>query len=152
MKKGSKLTELLALMVLLVFSLCIMVVLLTGTQVYRRLLDKGEREFAGRTGVRYITTRVRQARNVFVEDFKDCSALVFPEEIDGEVYRTLLYWYDGYVYELFCDKPEYLYPEDGERVLESEALRFEIQNDLLVVEIGSERLFLNLPVGKEISL
>jgi len=152
MRKESKLTDLLALMVLLVFSLCIVVVLLTGTQVYRRLLDKGEAGFVGRTGVRYITTRVRQARGVAVEDFGGRTALVFPEEIDGERYRTLLYWYDGYVYELLCAEGASLTPEDGEKILESEALRFERQGELLIVEIGPERVFLNLPVGKEIGL
>lgn len=150
MRKESKLTDLLALMVLLVFSLCIVVVLLTGTQVYRRLLDKGAVGFSGRTGVRYVTTRIRQAREVSVEAFDDCTALVFPEEIDSEHYRTLLYWYDGYMYELFCSAGANLEPSDGEKVLESGELRFSIEDDLLRVEIGDEQIFLNLPMGKEI--
>ena len=150
MRKESKLTDLLALMVLFVFALCIVVVLLTGTQVYRRLLDKGEAGFESRTGVRYVTTRVRQAREVVLEDFGGCPALVFPEEIDGERYRTLLYWYDGYVYELFCTEDAALSPEDGEKVLESEGMLFSRQGDLLTVDVGGERIFLNLSVGKEI--
>ena len=58
MNKESKLTDLIALMVLLVFALCIMMVLLMGTRVYQRLLDKGAAAFADRMSVRYITTAI----------------------------------------------------------------------------------------------
>lgn len=152
MKKESKLTDLLALMVLLVFALCILMVLLTGTRVYQRLLDNGETSFARRTSMRYITTRIHQAQAVAVEDFDGCAALVLPEEIDGEYYHTLVYWYDGYIRELYCAEGARLYPEDGEKVLATEQLSFSLKNGLLMVQSGSDRIYLRLPAGEEIGL
>ncbi len=149
MNKESKLTDLIALMVLLVFALCIMMVLLMGTRVYQRLLDKGAAGFTDRMSVRYITTRVHQAEKVSVGDFEGCSALVIPEEVDGEVYNTLVYWYDGYIRELFCVEDAGLDPEDGEKVLETEEVLFSAEGDLLTAQLGSRQLKLHLPVQKE---
>lgn len=150
MNKESKLTDLLALLVLAVFAVCVLMVLMTGTGVYRRLLDGGEAGFAERTCVRYITTRAHQAPALSVEDFEGISALSVPEEIDGERYQTLVYWHEGYIRELYCAQGARLYPEDGEKVLASEAMTFSASDDLLTVHIGGDRVFLHLPVGKAV--
>ena len=149
MNKESKLTDLMALMVLLVFALCIMMVLLMGTRVYQRLLDKGAVSFTDRMSVRYVTTRVRQAESVSVEDFEGCSTLVIPETVDGEVYNTLVYWYDGYICEMYCEEGAKLYPEDGEKVIETEEMRFCVEGDLLTAEVGDQQVKLHIPVLKE---
>lgn len=149
MNKESKLTDLMALMVLLVFALCIMMVLLMGTRVYQRLLDKGAVSFTDRMSVRYVTTRVRQAESVSVEDFEGCSALVIPETVDGEVYNTLVYWYDGYICEMYCEEGAKLYPEDGEKVIETEEMRFCVEGDLLTARVGDQQVKLHIPVLKE---
>lgn len=152
MKKESKLTDLLALMVLLVFALCILMVLLTGTRVYQRLLDNSELSFTGRTGVHYVSTRVRQAQSVSLTDFEGCSALDIPEVIDGEHYHTLVYWYEGYIRELYCEEGAALLPEDGEKVLASEPLSFSAEGSLVTAQIGADRVFLHLPLCEEAGL
>ena len=149
MNKESKLTDLMALMVLLVFALCIMMVLLMGTRVYQRLLDKGAVSFTDRMSVRYITTRVHQAETVSIEDFEGCTALVIPEEVDGEVYNTLVYWYDGYIHELFCVEGAGLEPEDGEKVMETEEMLLSADGSLLTAQFGDRRVKMHIPVRKE---
>jgi len=149
MKKESKLTDLMALMVLLVFALCILLVLLTGTRVYQRLLDNGETSFTNRMSVRYITTRIHQAQSVSLEDFEGCPALVLPEEVDGERYNTLVYWYDGFIRELYCIEGANLLPEDGEKVLEIQEPFLSITDDLLTVRFGEDQVYLYLPEEKE---
>ena len=149
MNKESKLTDLMALMVLLVFALCIMMVLLMGTRVYQRLLDKGAVSFTDRMSVRYITTRVHQAETVSIGDFEGCTALVIPEEVDGEVYNTLVYWYDGYIRELFCVEGAGLEPEDGEKVMETEEMLLSADGSLLTAQFGDRRVKMHIPVQKE---
>lgn len=150
MKKQSKITDLLAMMVLLVFAVCILLVLLTGTKVYKRLMENGGAGFSRRTGIQYIATRTRQAKDVSVADFEGCSALVIPEEIDGENYTTLVYWYDGYICELFTADPSGMYPEDGERVIRSEKAFFSMDGSLITARIGSDQVYLDIPAEKEI--
>ena len=149
MNKESKLTDLMALMVLLVFALCIMMVLLMGTRVYRQLLDKGAAAFTDRMSGRYLTTRVHQAESISVEDFEGCTALVIPEVADGENYNTLVYWYDGYIRELYCVEGAQLYPEDGEKVLETEEMLLSEEGGLLTAQVGDQQIRLSIPVKKE---
>lgn len=151
---SSKITDLLTLVVFAVFAVCVLSVLLTGAKVYQKFVRSGGESYAQRTAVRYVTTRVRQAQSVSVEDFGGCSALTLREQIDGEGYLTRVYCHEGYIRELFSAETADLSPEDGERILEAEGLAFSLENGLLTVEITQagekQRLMLLLPGGKEV--
>ena len=149
-EKSTKFTDFLALIVFMVFTLCVLLVLLFGARVYRELVDRGEETFGSRTAAQYVTTRVRQSEAVAVADFEGCQALVIPEEIGGETYLTRVYCYDGYIRELFCAKNAPLLPEDGEKILPGKSLTFSIEDDLLTVCLEKQKLFLHLH-GKEAS-
>ena len=146
--KTSRTTGLLALLVFLLFALCLLLVLLTGAGVYRGLVRRGEERYAARTTVQYIATRVRQAGDVAVEEFGGCKALVFPETIDGERYLTRVYCHEGWLMELFSTGTAELSPEDGERVLEAEDLQVQLEGNLLTVRTGEQTLYLHLREGE----
>lgn len=145
--RSGKMTSVLALLVFVLFALCLLLVLLTGAGIYRGLVRRGEETFAARTVVQYVATRVRQARTVTVADFEGCEALVFPEIIDGETYLTRVYCYEGWLMELFSADTAALSPEDGEKLLEAEALQVSLEEDLLTVEAGKQTIYLHLREG-----
>ena len=145
MKKNPfKITDLLALTVFAAFAVCALVVLLSGAQVYQRLVQRGEDSFRLRTASQYVTTRVRQAGNVTVADFDGCEALCIQEEIDGKVYVTRIYCYDGFLRELFCAQSAELSPEDGEKIMEAERMSFSQNEDLLTVSVDNQNVILQL--------
>lgn len=137
-----------ALLVFVLFALCLLLVLLTGARVYRGLVARGEESFARRTAVQYIATRVRQAETVAVEDFGGCQTLVLGETVEGEAYLTRVYCYEGWLMELFCAQGSDLSPEDGERVLEAADAGFTWEGDLLRVRTGGQELYLYLRKGE----
>lgn len=147
-EKRWNITGLLALTVFAVFALCVLLVLLSGAQVYRGLTERGEENCASRTAVRYLTTRIRQAESVTVGDFEGCHALIIPEQIDGTTYLTRVYVYDGYLRELYCAESADLQPQDGEKVLPAAKLEAILGNGLLTMELDGQTLFLDL-TGKE---
>lgn len=149
-EKTSKITDLLALVVFTVFATAVLLVLLTGAKVYRKLVHSGSEHYEARTAVQYVATRVRQAERVTVEDFGGCNALVASEEIGGEIYLTRVYCHDGYIRELFCAENAALSPEDGEKVMESESLSFSLENGVLTARIDSRELKLYPRGGKEV--
>lgn len=151
MKRTSKLTDLLALTVFAVFALCVLLVLLTGAKVYRNLVNAGGESYTARTAAQYVTTRVRQAQTVTVEDFGGCQALILPETVGEQTYITRVYCYDGYLRELYCAEEAALSPEDGEKVMEAESLDLTLEGTLLTARIGSQTLTLYLPAGKEVA-
>ena len=123
-----------------VFAVCILAVLLTSADAYRRLAERDEQSYDHRVATQYLATRVRQgdeAGRVFVETFDGVDALVLQEEIEGEVYETRVYCYDGYLRELFCWEEAELAPEDGEIVLPAQAMSLNLEDGLLDVEIVS---------------
>lgn len=150
MKRSSKITDLIALVVFAVFAVCVLLVLLTGAKVYQNLVRSGAESYTARTTVQYIATRVRQAEKVYVEEFQGCDALVLREEIDGECYVTRVYCYEGSIRELFCAENAVLSPEEGEPVLEAESLSFSLEEGLLTVQTDSRQLVLYLRAEKEV--
>ena len=145
MKKNPfKITDLLALTVFAAFAVCVLVVLLSGAQVYQTLVQRGEESFRLRTATQYVATRVRQAEDVTVADFDGCEALCIREEIDGEVYVTRIYCCNGYLRELFCAQSAELSPEDGEKIMEAERMSFSQNEDLLTVSVDNQNVILQL--------
>ena len=130
---------LIALTLFGVFAVCVLIVLLTGANAYRRLVVRGDEVIDRNACVQYISTRVRQAANpkeVAIEDFGEGNALVLP---DKNGYGTRVYYYDGYIMELYADTSLSLHPRDGERIMESQGVEMALDDGLLsVTAIDSE--------------
>ena len=121
-----------------VFAVCILSVLLTSADAYRRLAERDEKSYDQRVAAQYLATRVRQGDEtgkIFVETFDGVDALVLQEEIDGEVYETRVYCYDGYLRELFAGKGEEFYVGDGEQILRAESMSLVQENRVIMAEI-----------------
>ena len=121
-----------------VFAVCILSVLLTSAEAYRRLADRDETSYDRRVASHYLSTRVRQgdeAGSVAVETFDGVDALVLREEINGEVYETRVYCYEGYLRELFASAEENFAAGDGEQILEAEAMTLALEDQTLTAEI-----------------
>ena len=141
MKTNRKKRKADALMVLLrfgVFAVCILSVLLTGADAYRRLSQRDQSGYEHRTASQYLTTRVRQADRlggVRVDTFDGQDTLVLSEEIDGELYETLVYCHDGYLRELFAAAGGDFTLEDGEKVLKAHDLKLQNNGNILLAEL-----------------
>jgi type II secretory pathway component PulJ len=136
--RKSDIGNLLALLLFAVFAVCVLSVLLTGADAYRRLTQRDQDSFQSRTVAQYLATRVRQADSqggVTIKPFGDGDALVLTEKLDGETYFTWVYCYDGALRELFTSADSNLPPESGEEVLSADALQLELDNGLLTVQV-----------------
>ena len=146
----SRITQVLALLTLTAFALCVLLVLLTGADVYRKLVDRGEETYGRRTALQYLTTRVRQAETVKTGVLEGCEALILEQTVDGEVYTTHIYCYDGWLRELYAVPGAVLPPKAGEAIVEGEAMTLKQEGSVLTVDFAGELLVLYLPVGKAV--
>ena len=141
-KKSTQQHHLDGLLVLLlfgVFASCILLVLLTGADTYRRLTARDAHAYNSRTAAQYLTTKVRQSGDaVRIEPFGEAEALTLYETIDGEKYITRIYHHDGYIMELFSSADAVLDPKDGEKILPADGLDFSCDASLLQVSIDGE--------------
>ena len=79
---GNRISGLLALMLFLIFSVCILGVLLSTADAYQRLNERNSLSGDRRTGMMFLSTKVRQydrAEQLRVEDLAGAPALVLTE-------------------------------------------------------------------------
>lgn len=130
-----KLTRLMALLTFCLFAVCVLLVLLSGADVYRQLAEDGETQYARRTAVQYLTTRVRQAQFPEIGEFSGLDTLEIRETLDGRSYLTRIYCYEGFLRELFTPEEGPFLPGDGEKLLKAEALSLSAEDGLLILRI-----------------
>lgn len=130
---------LVALLLFGVFAVCVLAVLLSGADAYRRLTDRDMGAYERRTCVQYVATRVRQADaagGVAVGDLGGTPALLLGAE---EGYATWVYCHNGWLMELYAAEDGDFDPADGERVVAARDLRAELADGLLRVTLRGAR-------------
>ena len=156
--------SLMALLLFVILAVCVLAVLLTGADVYKRIVDRDQASYDQRTAFSFLTTKVRQADRmeaVSVRRYEQvsgestgCDILVIAEDIDGDRYETWIYCYDGYIRELFMAAESALPLEAGDKILEARELRFWWQDTFLCSAITTsdsqtQTLLLKLRSGEE---
>ncbi len=145
-----------ALFILGVFAVCLLIILLTGADTYRRLTERDQAAYGRRTCAQYIMMKVRQndrAGDIFTEPFGGGDALVMRENIDGKTYLTRIYVFEGYLTELFAPEGSAHSPWAGEKIMEYGSLEFSEENGLLSINCtdadgGKDHIVLALRSGE----
>ena len=120
MRKQSGAGTLAALALTCVFGVTLLLSLAAGAGVYRRVADRVEQSAAQRLGLTYITAKIHS----YDEAGKVVPAVyVFLyQEIDGLIYETILYVYDGQLREMLCEKDWEQDAEFGDPISPAQAL------------------------------
>ena len=125
MRRQSSAGTLAALMLTCVFGATLLLSLAAGAGVYRRVEDRVEESSRSRVSLSYVTAKLHafdQAGMVETGSFGEGGAVFLYEEIDGSVYETILYVYNGNLMEMLCEKGGEMPPEFGETVSPALAL------------------------------
>ena len=148
-----KIDTLFVLIIFSVFALSVLMVLMLGARIYSNMTDMASEGEGERTVLSYIWTKVKngdRAGSAYVGKFNGLDALYFDSEYEDEYevvqYRTAIYQYDGWVYELFSETGLDFAPEDGVRVMRiDDDLSFEnYEHGMIRVTAGTRTLLLSL--------
>lgn len=159
------LSSLAPFLLFVIFTACILFVLLTGADLYQKFSKRDQSSFDHRTIVQYITTKIRQsdaADMIFVGNYDDPvsafsgDTLFICEEIEGRTFYTRIYCSDDQMYELFSEKGLDFSMSSGQPIMALESLSFNMQNDLIYIDIEfsdhtCETVILSLRSGKEVA-
>lgn len=138
--------------VLLLFSVfagCILTVLCLGAASYKRIVTRNEASYTAGAGVQYIATKLRhndESGMVWTGSFYEeeneknevIPTLFLGMCTEEERYVTKLYYYDGFIRELFCETGEETEPEDGQEVLSASSFFVEKEGSLINITVGDE--------------
>ena len=117
------------------FAVLSMLLVVTGTQAYRNVVQTADGNSQARSVMSYVANKVRSADAagaVRVQDREGTQSLVLSQDLDGEEYETRIYWYDGALWEQFVPGEFEFLPEDGERLISVPACAFELARENLL--------------------
>ena len=106
-EKTSSIDTLFIIMLLCAFAASVLMVLLLGARVYGSMTRSSGENYDRRTCAAYISEKLRHGDSlgaVKTGEFDSCSALYLYSEVGGSEYSDILYYYDGWLWELSCDK------------------------------------------------
>jgi len=145
--RGQRIDTVFVLIVFCVFAISVLMVLMLGANTYSHITEMSREDHAERTALSYIWTKVRnsdEGGNIQIVDFNGLPALYIGEEAGGIQYRTLIYHYDGWVFELFSEADLEFEPIDGVKTIMTEFLLFEeLDHGLIRVSAGGRSLLIS---------
>lgn len=145
-----------ALVLFFVFALSLLLVLLSGVTAYQKIRDTSENGYSENTCISYISTKVHHGATddcIYLSVLDGVPAIALDEEIDGAAYVTYIYYYDGYIKEIFTLQGNEFPAESGSNVLPLSSFGFEITQDNLLYVFctgtggTSAETYLYLPTG-----
>jgi len=122
-KRGQRIDTIFVLMLFCIFAMSVLMVLMLNGKIYQNMNELSRAGHNEQVSLSYIWSRVKNedaAGKLRVGDFNGRDALCFDEKCGGVSYSTFVYFYDGYIRELFCQSGLELALEDGERVIEAQ--------------------------------
>ena len=128
----------LTMLVFGIFAACIVLALLSGAGVYKRLTAANLSSYNQRTCLQYLSTKLRTAESpdsVHIASLGGVDALAISETINGDGFTTYIYSYDGWLMELYCLDGINAGPDAGEKLMESGPVDFAIENSLVTISL-----------------
>lgn len=145
MSKGKhSISSVIVLLLMSIFAACVLMVLLTGAASYKRLAFRDSKVYEWRTGIQYISAKIRQTDEigaVWVDDFDEDTPIdtLFLSEIIGQQrYITRIYCYDGYLYELYAAEDAQMSVQDGTQIMQLKDMQLGQKDDRIAVSITDE--------------
>jgi len=146
--RGRSVDTIFVLIVFSIFALSILMVLMLGASVYRNINDISNEGQHEHTVLSYIWTKTKNydnADSISAGDFKGIPALFIDEKIGEENFRTVIYSFDGWLFELYSEVTLEFSPGDGIRIMQIENLNFKETSNGLIEVTANEKTFLFTP-------
>lgn len=136
-----------SLMVFCIFAMLAFSTIMLGAVAYKNIAGASRDGSDERICLSYIWTTIKnndEADNVYVDSFHNVPALYVDEVIGETIYQTIIYHYDGGVYELFTETG-YEHPlGNGVRIMDIDNLVFrQVDDKGIVASSGDVSVFIS---------
>lgn len=121
MNKGKGLVHTVCILaVICMFGISAMMLGSVGASVYKNIAERNLDSFELRTSLSYVKTKINQfdeKGKISIEERDGLKMLILSEEVDGEIFDTVVYFNKGKLYEITGTKGMTFKPEDGFSIL-----------------------------------
>jgi len=153
MNKGHRLDTVFVLIIFCIFAVSVLMVLMLGAGIYQNMTELSREQQNERTVLSYIRTKVRsndENGRIYIGEFNGLPALLYDEEFDGRVFRTAIYHYDGYIYELYSEVGIDFAPNEGTQIMPLDSISFEtLESGVIRVSAGTKSILLHIRTSSD---
>ncbi len=139
-RTGSRRIDSIFVMILFfLFALTAFVLVMIGVRQYQSTADSMNYNYEVRTATSYLREKVRQNDShaaISIDNIEDTDVLALKSEVNGIVYYTYIYYYDGYLRELYVQDGSSYSLSTGQQIIELSGFDLsEATNRLITVTI-----------------
>jgi len=130
--RGRSIDTIFVLIVFSIFALSVLMTLMFGATIYRNINDLSHSNEPEQIALSYIWTKTKnfdKADTIGIGDFNGKPSLFIYESFGDTDFRTAIYHYDGWLFELFSEVGLELSPSSGTRIVMVDDLTFEVYNN-----------------------
>lgn len=128
--------------IIFVFSLFFLFTILSltivgmGSKLFQKTAKTVESSYESQTSLSYVSNKIRYLDGeVSVIQKDETPLLVIKENIDGEEYKTIIYFHEGFLYEQFLFGDEELVLGKGEPIMQLQYFNVTQQGNMLNLEV-----------------
>jgi len=144
---GRSIDTIFVLIVFSIFAISVLMVLMFGASIYRNINDISRENESEHMALSYIWTKTKNfdnADSISFGEFGGVPAIFINETFGDYDFRTAIYHYDGWLYELFSEAGLDFSPSAGTRIVMVDSLTFDlVDNGLFRVTAGDKGLLLS---------
>lgn len=147
-KHGQRIDAVFVLLIFSIFVISVLIVLVFGASIYQNVSEYMETDAYDRLVLSYISTRIKTSNDagmIYIAEFYGENALMIDEVFGDREFQTIIYYHDGWLYELFSEKGLGLSRCSGTQLIRANSLEFEtLGHGLIRVTAGNYSLLSNL--------
>ena len=124
------------------FAVMSTLMVLLGAQMYRNTVDHSTANNEDRVLSAYVRSMIRAEDTsgaMEIGEYNGVKTLAMREDLDGEVYVTWLYCYEGQMYEWFTSDDGEFRPESGTAICPAQSFEPHLENGLLTVDMTNAK-------------
>ena len=133
--KSRKIDSFFVMILFFLFAITAAILVLIGVRQYQVTADSMNYNYEMRTATSYLREKVRQNdshASISVCDIDGVSALSLKSTVNGQVYYTYIYYYDGYLRELYVQADSSYTLSAGQQIIEISGFELSMTTDRLI--------------------
>ena len=119
-----KIDTVMVMLLYFLFAITAFILILVGIKEYKHTTEVMNDNYEVRTATSYLTEKIRQhdtgygISTLTIDEENEIEAIALTEVIDSGTYTTYIYYYDGYLRELFVSSDAVYTAESGQPIVE----------------------------------
>lgn len=133
--RSRRIDSIFVMILFFLFALTAFVLVMIGVKQYQATADSMNYNYEVRTATSYLREKIRQNDShaaISIDTIEGADVLSLKSEVNGTVYYTYIYYYDGYLRELYVQDGSSFSLSSGQQIIELSGFELSEATDRLI--------------------